>query len=71
MSALPCPRCGLHHASGACTELVQTSEAEVSVADETITEMVESASVPNLAALIRDGKEKGLIKPVQGYTHTT
>jgi hypothetical protein len=43
----------------------------VSVADETITEMVESASVPNLAALIRDGKEKGLIKPVQGYTHTT
>ena len=40
-------------------------------ADESsLDQLVEAASVPNLAALFKRGKDAGLLKPVTGYSPT-
>ena len=39
----------------------------VSVDESSLDRMVEAASVPNLAALFKRGKEAGLLKPTTGY----
>lgn len=39
--------------------------------EEELDELVQKASVPNLASLYRKGKDKGLLKPQQEYGHTT
>jgi hypothetical protein len=39
----------------------------VSVDDGSLDQMVEAASVPNLAALFQAGKKAGLLKPTTGY----
>lgn len=41
--------------------------AEVSVAEATMDQLVQAASVPNLASLFQRGKEAGLLKPTTGY----
>ena len=40
---------------------------KVSVADDRLDELVEQASVPNLATLFKRGKDAGLLKPTTGY----
>ena len=40
---------------------------KVSVDDDSLDQLVEAASVPNLAALFKRGKEAGLLKPTTGY----
>lgn len=40
---------------------------KVSDPDARLDELVESASVPNLAALFQQGKKAGLLKPTTGY----
>lgn len=38
---------------------------------ETLDEMIEKASVPNLGALYKSAQKAGLIKPVPGYSSST
>ena len=40
---------------------------KVSDPDARLDELVESASVPNLATLFKRGKDAGLLKPTTGY----
>lgn len=47
-----CPSCGHHN---------------VSVADDRLDSMVQSASVPDLATLFRKAKDSGVIKGFDGY----
>lgn len=42
----------------------------VSADESSLDQLVEAASVPNLASLFRRGKEAGLLKPVTGYSPT-
>lgn len=42
----------------------------VSEDDGSLDQLVEAASVPNLAALFEAGKKAGLLKPVTGYSPT-
>jgi len=43
----------------------------VSVVNDTVEdEMIAAASVPSLASLFRQGKKRGLIKPMQDYGQT-
>lgn len=44
--------------------------AEVSDPDGMMDTLVQEASIPNLAALFKAGKDKGLIQPQQEYGHT-
>ena len=45
-----------------------TSQTEaVSVADDTLDQLIQQASVPNLATLFRRAKEAGVIGPVSVY----
>lgn len=39
--------------------------------EDKLDQLVQQASVPNLAALVRKGKKQGLIQPQQEYGHTT
>lgn len=39
--------------------------------EDNLDQMVQAASVPNLASLFRKGKERGLIKAQQEYRHAT
>jgi len=41
----------------------------LSVADDSLDELVQQASVPNLAALFQTAKDQGLIKAQQEYGH--
>lgn len=41
----------------------------LSVPDDSLDSMVEQASVPNLAALLKQGKKQGLIQAVHEYGH--
>ena len=41
--------------------------ATVDPAEDALDQLVERASVPNLASLFQAGKEAGLIKPVTAY----
>ena len=71
-----CQKCGhAHHPDLDCIvevtdSVVQTTELDVSVVDDTLDLLVQKASTPSLAALIKAGKDRGLIKPQQGYTST-
>lgn len=40
---------------------------KLSVDDATLDIMVQAASIPNLAAMIRRGKQQGLLSPISGY----
>ena len=39
--------------------------------EDDLDQLVQKASIPNLASLFRKGKEKGLIQAQQEYGHTT
>lgn len=63
----PCRKCGRYvdgdrHDGGLCSVC-----AEVSAPDDRLDSLVQAASIPNLATLIKRGKDKGLIKPTVGY----
>lgn len=50
--------------------MTNTAAAEggaVSVVDETMDELIQQASIPNLASLFRKAKEAGAIGPVSVY----
>lgn len=44
---------------------------ELSVADDSLDQMVQAASTPSLATLFQRAKDAGLIKPVKEYGTTT
>ena len=51
-------------------EVVQTTSSEVSVGTDSLDQLVEAnsrPSLPDLASLIRQGKDQGLIKAQQDY----
>lgn len=48
-----CPKCGHHN---------------VSVADDSLDQLVQAASAPNLATLFRRAKESGAIESFETYT---
>lgn len=48
---------------GACP----THDGALSVVADKLDELVQAGSIPNLGSLMKMAKEKGLIKPVQGY----
>lgn len=60
-----CENCGFDNSDGSLTEA-----EKVSVAEDKMDAMVKAASVPNLAALFKNAKKKGLIQPTQEYTAT-
>jgi len=62
-----CPNCEHETDDAVCPECGTTI---VSVVDDTMDSLVESASVPNLAALFKQGKKRGLIKAQQDYGQT-
>lgn len=39
----------------------------LSEAEDTMDQLVQAASIPNLAALFQQGKDRGLLKPAQDY----
>lgn len=47
-----------------------TKQAQMSVDDGTMDEMIRRASTPNLASLFKAGKAAGLITPGKEYGHT-
>jgi uncharacterized protein with PIN domain len=60
----PCSNCGQMHRWTKCPKC---GTPVVSVAEDTIDQMVARASLPNLADLFRKGKEQGLIGTVFNY----
>lgn len=58
-SSVTCTHCGFDHT------------AEMSESEDRVEEMIEKASVPNLASLFKQGKARGLIKPTEEYTAAT
>jgi hypothetical protein len=67
-----CPRCGRTSTTAhAQPEVPRTSTfvSEVDPSVENVDELVEQASRPSLASLIKAGLERGLIKPIQDYAH--
>lgn len=56
-----CPRCGGPPAS-------RKSEAEVSDLGDTLDTMIEQASRPTLASLLKRGVDSGLIQPTHNYS---
>lgn len=63
-----CPNCKHMTDEDVCPEC---GHQIVSVADDTMDSLVEAASIPNLAALFRQGKKRGLITPMKDYGQTT
>ncbi len=59
-----CPNCDIETDQSVCPECGTTV---LSDPDETMDALIEKASIPNLGALIKKGKEKGLIKPAEDY----
>lgn len=49
----------------------KVDSARNTMSEEDEDNLVAAASVPSLAALVRAGKEKGLIQPITGYTATS
>jgi hypothetical protein len=51
-------------------EMTSENDTTMSAAADTIDEdsLIEAASVPSLASLVKKAKEKGLIEPITGYT---
>lgn len=61
-----CPNCDIDTDDKVCPECGTTV---LSDPDDILEGMIERASVPNLAALFKAGKDKGLLKPQQEYGH--
>ena len=58
-----CPRCG-----GPPSRVLPPADHEpVSVADDSLDHMIERASRPTLASLLKRGIDSGLIKPAHDY----
>ena len=64
-----CPLCGARPASRRQprTEDVPRHSTFVSDPDDTMDHMVQQASRPTLASLVKRGLKKGLIKPIHDY----
>ena len=60
-----CPRCGRTGSRRTPNEFIEP----VSVADDSLDTMIEQASIPTLASLLKRGIESGLIKPAHEYSH--
>lgn len=60
-----CPDCGHLNPEEQATCL--ECGGKLSVSTDTMDDMIEEASVPDLATLYRRGKEKGLLKPQADY----
>jgi hypothetical protein len=61
---MKCPNCDHETDEPVCENCGTTIVSEV---DETMDALVQQASIPNLASLFRQGKQRGLIKPVTEY----
>lgn len=61
-----CAECGRPF-RGSGRECLLCVPPVVSGVDGTMDKLVEAASIPNLGALIRGAKRKGLIKAIQNY----
>jgi len=59
-----CGHCGQQYAGEFC---LHNGEGKVSVADDSLDQMVQAASIPNLASLFRRAKETGAIGAVSVY----
>lgn len=59
-----CPRCG-----GPPSSAAALAESPLSGLDDSLDDMVEKASLPTLASLLRRGIQSGLIKPTHDYSH--
>ena len=70
VSTRECPECGRAHQSvrDVC---VSCSSTGVSGLSDTLEAMVEKASIPNLAALFKQGKANGVLKSVADYGPAT
>lgn len=64
---MKCPNCGEQS-----TDKVTCSECRtpMSVASDSLDQLVQQASVPNLAALFQTAKDRGLIQAQVAYGHT-
>lgn len=62
-----CPNCKHESNEDVCPEC---GHQIVSVVDDTMDQLIEAASIPNLASLFRQGKKRGLITPMKDYGHT-
>jgi hypothetical protein len=64
---MKCPNC-----NGISTDKLVCSECNtpMSVASDSLDQLVQQASVPNLAALFQTAKDQGLIKAQVEYGHT-
>ena len=69
-----CPRCGRPNNSRRAHEeddVPQRDRGGLSVPDATLDTMIEQASLPTLASLLKKGIESGLIKPAHEYSSGT
>lgn len=66
-----CPRCGGPPAAKDDHDSAVPVQAPLSDLDDSLDEMVEQASRPTLASLLRRGINSGLIKPTHDYSHGT
>ena len=66
-----CPRCGRPNSNRRAHEeddVPQRDRGGLSVPDATLDHMIEQASIPTLASLLKKGIESGLIKPTHDYS---
>lgn len=61
---MKCPNCDHETDESVCEHCGTTI---VSVVDDTMDALVEAASIPNLASLFRQGKQRGLIGAMTNY----
>jgi hypothetical protein len=62
-----CPRCGGPPSSGTEPLVVPKDAGPVSVDEGSLDTMIEQASRPTLASLLKRGIDSGLIKPTHDY----
>jgi hypothetical protein len=65
---MKCPNCDTVTDEKVCPDCGATV---LSVPDATLDQMIQDASIPNLAAMFKRGQDAGLIKPVVAYASTT
>ena len=63
-----CPRCGRPPTARTSAQAV-VDEGPLSDLDDSLDDMVEKASLPTLASLLKRGIQSGLIKPTHDYSH--
>lgn len=63
-----CPRCGGPPASKP-KDGTDVDTDPLSDLDDSLDDMIEKASLPTLASLLRRGIQSGLIKPTHDYSH--